>query len=559
MKRTVLVVFFLMMVSGVFASTSDKLLEAVLANRFSDVKAAVEKGANVNVHYDKGRTALHWAVLGGNLKIVVYLVSKGADVNARDKVRATPLHNAAMQNNLELVKYLVLKGADINAADQYGWTPLHYFTYYQNALIVKYMIMQEASLTNRSTREFMKVPAHSTPLDIAIRMNSSNIIQALEDPDRYMGLLNRPSFALYPELSFGSDRRLSALESGEIRVTVSNKGGGNAPHVELEMEGLSNTVALTFDTNIDAGYLSPASYRTLSFKVRGLRALPEGTAHVRLRARETTLPKESPWVGLELPLAGWLPADFTVSVAPEGSGFRAGEEGFLKLSVSNSGQGYAEGFGLRVFEVSNADSLHFGSVSNPALFAPGQTAQYRIPVKVPPEDTDRTAALAVEIVESNAAPRVLLAGTVPVLHMLKPDLRTTLIFKPVFTYQTNFTTNEIPGLSNLPPVLEVLTNLVASSETNYEPYLTLSNAGEGTARYLTVELLMSVSGSQPSESGPKPVVYRVPEILPGAWKYLRYPALLQGDVKDPGLEMRVRGNDLKRTATVETNLRVVLP
>ena len=48
------------------------------------LQLAVERGGDVNAHGPGGRTALHGAVLWGELQMIQYLVEKGADLEARD-------------------------------------------------------------------------------------------------------------------------------------------------------------------------------------------------------------------------------------------------------------------------------------------------------------------------------------------------------------------------------------------------------------------------------------------------------------------------------------------
>ena len=48
-----------------------------------------------------------------------------ADVNLRDSFGKTPLHNAILGNQVKIVEMLLKSGADVKATDERGDTPLH--------------------------------------------------------------------------------------------------------------------------------------------------------------------------------------------------------------------------------------------------------------------------------------------------------------------------------------------------------------------------------------------------------------------------------------------------
>ena len=88
------------------------------------VKALVEKGANVNAKKEDGFSALRYAIRchdkNERMKIVKYLVEKGADVNAKDIDGYTPLIQAASGGDTDIVEYLItnkINKAKINEGD----------------------------------------------------------------------------------------------------------------------------------------------------------------------------------------------------------------------------------------------------------------------------------------------------------------------------------------------------------------------------------------------------------------------------------------------------------
>ncbi|KFA46064.1 hypothetical protein S40293_10064 [Stachybotrys chartarum IBT 40293] len=72
-----------------------------------------------------GRTALHRAALGGNVREIEAQMDIGADIDVQeDRKLYTPLICAITMGHLEACRALLAFGADINKSDQNQWTPL---------------------------------------------------------------------------------------------------------------------------------------------------------------------------------------------------------------------------------------------------------------------------------------------------------------------------------------------------------------------------------------------------------------------------------------------------
>lgn len=111
---------------------------AVVNGQMSVVSLLVSKGANVNEAADGNKTALHIAAEKGDTAMVQMLMDSGADINAQtvtDKVSAswfrkekksdpdkTALYLAAAAGHKDVVEVLIEKGADINLKDASGKT-----------------------------------------------------------------------------------------------------------------------------------------------------------------------------------------------------------------------------------------------------------------------------------------------------------------------------------------------------------------------------------------------------------------------------------------------------
>src|SRR5262245_25791273 len=102
--------------------TRDALWAAVRNGDAKAVKAALDKGADINARNEIGVTALWIAATKGKLEVIELLLERGADVNARDGIwYQTPLSNSLGQfiggSNVEIAKRLLKAGAkDVDSA-----------------------------------------------------------------------------------------------------------------------------------------------------------------------------------------------------------------------------------------------------------------------------------------------------------------------------------------------------------------------------------------------------------------------------------------------------------
>lgn len=81
----------------------------------------------VQVHGERGWTALHRAAVFGHTEVVKLLLREGANPAAIDERRRTPLHDVAMgqEYSFPSMVLLVEAGAPLNARNVYWETPLH--------------------------------------------------------------------------------------------------------------------------------------------------------------------------------------------------------------------------------------------------------------------------------------------------------------------------------------------------------------------------------------------------------------------------------------------------
>ena len=78
----------------------------VVENQNSVVGLLLKHGADVNVRDDFNNTAIHHAVMRGNIEATRLLINYGADLTAHDFNGKTPIEMARDSNNTDLVKLL---------------------------------------------------------------------------------------------------------------------------------------------------------------------------------------------------------------------------------------------------------------------------------------------------------------------------------------------------------------------------------------------------------------------------------------------------------------------
>lgn len=116
----------LAVIHGTPADVSDMLDRVKQADTYVLSQSWVLKGqpGRISVDYRNGQdlSALHVAVIEGNLEACRLLLQHGANINARASDGATALH---MAQSPAAIRLLLEHGADIQALDRKGNTPLH--------------------------------------------------------------------------------------------------------------------------------------------------------------------------------------------------------------------------------------------------------------------------------------------------------------------------------------------------------------------------------------------------------------------------------------------------
>jgi tetratricopeptide (TPR) repeat protein len=111
---------------GISMTGPDTLKFAASSGQADVVKVILERGIDVNIKDDSGRTALSFAAENGQTRIVQILRVASADLNAKDENGKTALIYAAINGHDDTVKMLLDLGVDVNARDNIGETAFIY-------------------------------------------------------------------------------------------------------------------------------------------------------------------------------------------------------------------------------------------------------------------------------------------------------------------------------------------------------------------------------------------------------------------------------------------------
>jgi F-type H+/Na+-transporting ATPase subunit beta len=169
--------------SGAFASEVQYLL-ALRTGDLERFKAMAERQpdllemrfkipvARERHYWPLGGTALHWAVVTGDVALLAFLLSSKVNIEACDRSGWTPLHTAVWRGQQAIIERLLAAGVNLNATTDNDHTPLHFAAMrnFREAATVLLDAGARVDLLDKNGR---------TPTDWAILKNAESIIELL--------------------------------------------------------------------------------------------------------------------------------------------------------------------------------------------------------------------------------------------------------------------------------------------------------------------------------------------------------------------------------------------
>ncbi|KAL9951385.1 hypothetical protein ACROYT_G044039 [Oculina patagonica] len=145
-----------------------KLHQVCLSGDEAEVKNILETEPDLNVLDKSGRTPIHNAILGRNVKIMEMLLEAGADTTILDESQSAPLHTAVRTRDENIVKaFLEHATSDVDIRGHSSRTALHIAADIDKVAVCKLLIEHGASTDCRDDDSM-------TPLTRAVEKGSKN-------------------------------------------------------------------------------------------------------------------------------------------------------------------------------------------------------------------------------------------------------------------------------------------------------------------------------------------------------------------------------------------------
>ena len=142
---------------------------AVMKGELELVKLLLELGADPNRQADEARTVLPLALVHGcNLQVVELLLEAGAHLEAPDDNGFRPLHAAAEVGSVPGIRHLLTRGVSLEAPTKRGLTPLHIACALGHLEAARELVSQGADPSAASDL--------GTPLEVARREGSDDVV-----------------------------------------------------------------------------------------------------------------------------------------------------------------------------------------------------------------------------------------------------------------------------------------------------------------------------------------------------------------------------------------------
>lgn len=191
----------------------------------ADVKAAIDKGANVHARDWEGWTPLHFSAQT-NGQGTDLLLAKGADTEAKNQGGNTPLHIAAERQNQEAVNSLLQAGANIEAKDKDGRTPLYLAVLNENKESIRALVAKGANIHAQNSKG-------SSPLSLALGKGRMDISALLHNVEGHPAFNSPETLHVYFEKMFPPSRNQLPKDLKWLEKMKWQLDAGKSPFEEL--------------------------------------------------------------------------------------------------------------------------------------------------------------------------------------------------------------------------------------------------------------------------------------------------------------------------------------
>lgn len=129
----------------------------------NDVDAVRDAMTHLEMVDDKGKSLLHYAVLGSAMDVIDFLLAQDINVNLHDEHGETALFDCARKGKLDIAKRLLTKFAKVNVENRMGETALHLAATKGDPDMIR-LLIENGGQTNKKSKDD-RLPVHYAVLN----------------------------------------------------------------------------------------------------------------------------------------------------------------------------------------------------------------------------------------------------------------------------------------------------------------------------------------------------------------------------------------------------------
>ncbi|HEY7391431.1 MAG TPA: ankyrin repeat domain-containing protein, partial [Bryobacteraceae bacterium] len=222
---------FLLSAVAALAATSD-VADAVMNKDQEQVRALLQKKADVQAPQADGTTALQWAVRQDDFGVVELLIRAGADANAANHDGATALYLACLNGSARMVETLLKAGVNPNATFlMHGETALMEAARTGSVDAVKVLLDHGAQVNAKETLR------GTTSLMWAAEQNHPDVIRLLVDHGADVSV---QSVVNEPKKRYGVNYKGTEAKTGGLTALILAAREGGLPSVDALVAAKAN-------------------------------------------------------------------------------------------------------------------------------------------------------------------------------------------------------------------------------------------------------------------------------------------------------------------------------